>query len=64
MVSLSPLEHDSRNSIVVNNKNNMDATMEQNNDTNQVEISIGMLVIASEIEGRGRRIYTRLKVNR
>lgn len=64
MVSLSPLEHDSRNYIAVNNKNNMDATMEQNNDTNQVEISIGMLVIASEIEGRGRRINTRLKVNR
>ena len=63
-MSLSPLEHDSRNYIAVNNKNNMDATMEQNNDTNQVEISIGMLVIASEIEGRGRRINTRMKVNR
>ena len=63
-MSLSPLEHDSRNYIAVNNKNNMDATMEQNNDTNQVEISIGMLVIASEIEGRCRRINTRLKVNR
>ena len=56
-MSLSPLEHDSRNYIAVNNKNNMDATMEQNNNTNQVEISIGMLVIASEIEGRGIRIY-------
>ena len=63
-MSLSPLEHDSRNYIAVNNKNNMDATMEQNNNTNQVEISIGMLVIASEIEGRGRRINTRMKVNR
>ena len=63
-MSLIPLEHDRRNYIAVNNKNNMDATMEKNNDTNQVEISIGMLVIASEIEGRGRRIYTRLKVNR